>query len=158
MSTKEYSLKLLDMEDAIIEEYKEGKSEHYLTITLKRKEQLCPACGESTETIHDYRIRRIVDFSVRYKRMIINYRRRRYVCPCCQKRFAEPCGFAGRYQRFTCRLAVAVMDRLRLRHSMKDIAMQTGVSVSATAITGGTSFGRVQVRHYLQPAIRRSPE
>ena len=65
--------------------------------------------------------------------MMLHYRRRRYQCPCCGKRFAEPCSFAGKYQRFTSRVAIAIMDRLHLRQSMKDIARQTGTSVSGVA-------------------------
>lgn len=56
--------------------------------------------------------------------------RRRYVCPACGKRFSEDNGFVGRYMRFTHRTAEKIMQLLRRRSSMKDIAKDTGTSVS----------------------------
>ena len=61
--------------------------------------------------------------------MRLLYRRRRYVCPDCGKRFAEQNAFVGRYMRFTHRTGEKIMTLLRRRSSMKDIAKDTGVSV-----------------------------
>ena len=130
MSQGDYTLQLLDMEDAVIEHYEERATEHHLTISLKQKTCSCPICATQTRLVHDYRTRRVIDMPVRDKKMVIHYRRRRYQCPRCNKRFAEPCGFIGKYQRFTSRVVLSVMERLQMRLSMKDIALQTGTSVS----------------------------
>ena len=133
MPTTDYTLKLLGLEDVIVESYEEDDTSHHLWIAIPRRTQTCPNCAAETSAIHDYRCRRIADLSIRNKPMMLHYRRRRYQCPCCGKRFAEPCSFAGKYQRFTSRVAIAIMDRLHLRQSMKDIARQTGTSVSGVA-------------------------
>jgi len=75
-----YTLKLLGMEDVIVESYEEGDATHHLWIALTRKTQTCPICGTETAANHDYWHRRIVDLSIRNKRTIIHYRRRRYQC------------------------------------------------------------------------------
>ena len=49
--------------------------------------------------------------------MRLLYRRRRYVCPACGKRFSEDNGFVGRYMRFTHRTAEKIMQLLRRRSS-----------------------------------------
>jgi len=133
LSTTDYTSKILGMEDVIIEDYTVSDSAHKLVITMPRRTHICPVCGTETATVHDYRERQIVDLSIQNKRTILRYRRRRYQCPCCNKRFAELCSFAGRYQRFTSRVAIAIMDCLHTRQSMKDIARQTGTTVSGVA-------------------------
>ena len=130
MSEKDYITKVLDMEDGIIEEMKEEGQELKLTIRLERKPHPCPACGAWTERVHDYRIRRLRDLEIVGKKTEILYRRRRYVCECCGKKFAECCTFAGRYQRCTHRVTARVIDLLHRRSSMKAIAEDTGTSAS----------------------------
>lgn len=70
------------------------------------------------------------DLELRGKPVRLLYRRRRYACPACRKRFSETNDFVGRYMRFTHRTAEKIMELLRRRSSMKDIAKDTGTSVS----------------------------
>ena len=130
MSEKDYITKVLDMEDGIIEEMKEEGQELKLTMRLERKPHPCPACGAWTERVHDYRLRRLRDLEIVGKKTEILYRRRRYVCEHCGKKFAERCTFAGRYQRCTHRVTARVIDLLHRRSSMKAIAEDTGTSAS----------------------------
>lgn len=130
MSEKDYITKVLDMEDGIIEEMKEEGQELKLTMRLARKPHPCPACGAWTERVHDYRLRRLRDLEIVGKKTEILYRRRRYVCEHCGKKFAERCAFAGRYQRCTHRVTARVIDLLHRRSSMKAIAEDTGTSAS----------------------------
>ena len=131
MSNQDYITKALDMEDAIIEEMKEENGSLTLTIHLKRKLHSCPACGAGTERVHDYRIRHLRELEIVGKKTEILYRRRRYVCECCGKKFAERCAFAGRYQRCTHRVTEKIVDLLHKRISLKSIAESTGTSASA---------------------------
>lgn len=130
MSTKDYTTMLLDMEDVVLRNIQEDEEEITLEFELQQKEHLCPACGAATSRVHDYHNRTIRDLDLRGKRTTLHYRRRRYHCPECGKKFAEKCSFAGRYQRFTHRVAVKTVDLLRRRSSLKAVAEDTGISLS----------------------------
>ena len=130
MSTKDYSAELLKMEGVQIEKLDETEKEIILQISMERKMHICKRCGGKTGRIHDYRVREVRDLELRGKPVRLLYRRRRYVCPACGKRFSEDNGFVGRYMRFTHRTAEKIMQLLRRRSSMKDIAKDTGTSVS----------------------------
>ena len=127
---KDYSAKLLEMEGVRIENLEESEKEIVLQISLERRTQICRHCGAETERVHDYRIRQVRDLELRGKPLRLLYRRRRYVCPVCGKRFAEQNTFVGRYMRFTHRTGEKIMTLLRRRSSMKDAAKDAGVSIS----------------------------
>lgn len=131
MSQKDYITELLGLEDAQIEKIEEEAAKLILTFSLLRKAHYCPQCGRETDIVHDYRTRTLQDTSTAGKHLILRYRRRRYLCPCCGKRFSENCAFAGKYQRYTRRVTMEIIKKLHHRQSMKDIAQDTGTSVSA---------------------------
>ena len=133
MSGKEYTTELLKLEDAQIERMEETEEEIILQISLKRKMHNCPRCKAETDQVHDYRIRAVRDLSIRGKPLKLLYRRRRYFCPSCGKRFSEACAFLGKYQRFTYQVTERIMQLLHHRWSMKDIARDTRTSVSGVA-------------------------
>ena len=130
MSNLDYSAKLLEMEGVRIENLEETEQEIVLQISLEQRTQVCGRCGAETERVHDYRIRQVRDLELRGKKLRLLYRRRRYVCPVCGKRFAEQNAFVGRYMRFTHRTGEKIMTLLRRRSSMKDVAIDVGVSIS----------------------------
>ena len=130
MSKRDYSAELLRMEGVIIEEIEENSEGITIRVSLERKEQLCKRCGGVTDRVHDYRVRQVRDLELGGKPLRLQYRQRRYVCPVCGKRFSEKNDFVGRYMRFTHRTGEKIMDLLRRRSSMKDIARDTGTSVS----------------------------
>ena len=101
MSRNDYSAKLPEMEGIQIENLEETEKEIVLQISLERSTQKCKRCGAETDRIHDYRIRQVRDLELRGKPLRLLYRRRRYACPVCGKRFAEKNAFVGRYMRFT---------------------------------------------------------
>lgn len=130
MSTKDYTTRLLDMEDVVLKSIEEDVQEITIEIELVQKVQLCPACGAATSRIHDYHHRTIRDLDLRGKRTTLHYRRRRYICLECGKKFSEKCSFAGRYQRFTHRVTMRTIDLLRRRSSLKTVAEDVGISLS----------------------------
>ena len=130
MSKKDYSAELLKMEGAAIEKVEETEKEIVIQISMERRRQKCVRCGCETDRIHDYRIREVRDLEMRGKPVRILYRQRRYICLCCGKRFSEKNGFVGRYMRFTHRTGEKIMELLRRRSSMKDVAKDTQTSVS----------------------------
>ena len=126
MSTKDYSAELLKMEGVQIEKLDETEEEILLQISMERKMHICKRCGGKTDRIHDYRVREVRDLELRGKPVRLLYRRRRYACPACGKRFSETNDFVGRSMRFTHRTAEKIMELLRRRSSMKDIAKGHG--------------------------------
>ena len=130
MSKKDYSAELLKMEGVQIEKIEETQEEIIMQVSLERTEQTCKRCGAESDRVHDYRIRQVRDLELRGKPLRLLYRQRRYVCPVCGKRFSEANDFVGRYMRFTHRTGEKIMGLLRRRSSMKDIARDTGTSVS----------------------------
>ena len=134
MSTKDYITMLLDMEDVVLKNMQEDEREITIAIELRKKEHLCPACGTATSRVHDYHKRTIRDLDLRGKRTTFHYRSRRYLCPVCKKKFAEKCSFAGRYQRFTHRVAEKTIDLLHRRSSLKSVAEDTGTYQSLSLI------------------------
>ena len=130
MSKKDYSAELLKMEGVEIEKIEEDAAEIVIHICLSRKVQVCKRCGQLTDQVHDYRVRQVRDLELRGKPLQLLYRQRRYVCPDCGKRFSEANDFVGRYMRFTHRVGEKIMTLLRRRSSMKDVAEDTGTSVS----------------------------
>ena len=89
MSTKDYSAELLKMEGVQIENLEETEKEILLQISMERKMHICKRCGGKTDRIHDYRVREVRDLELRGKPVRLLYRRRRYACPACGKRFSE---------------------------------------------------------------------
>jgi len=130
LSKRDYSAELLKMEGVEIEKIEEDVGEMVIQVCLTRKSQPCKRCGQPTDRVHDYRIRQVRDLELRGKPLRLLYRQRRYVCPACGKRFSEANDFVGRYMRFTHRTGEKIMSLLRRRSSMKDVAKDTGTSVS----------------------------
>ena len=118
------------MEEVRIEKLEETGREIVLWISLLQKTQPRPRCHTQTDRVHDYRIREVRDLELRGQPLIQRYRRRRYVCPCCGKQFAERNDFVGRYMRFMHRTGEKIMGLLRRRSSIKDISKDTCTSVS----------------------------
>ena len=63
--------------------------------------------------------------------VIWQYRKRRYRCPCCGKRFYEGNYLLPKRHRITNRLAALGIDQLRKKQSRKEIATMLGVSESS---------------------------
>lgn len=130
MSKNDYSAELMKMEGVEIEKIEEDVDEIVMQVCLERKMQPCRRCGQLTDLVHDYRVRQVRDLELRGKSLRLKYRQRRYVCHTCGKRFSEANDFVGRYMRFTHRTGEKIMSLLRRRSSMKDVAKDTGTSVS----------------------------
>jgi transposase len=67
-------------------------------VELERILHVCPACGEKTMKVHDYRLQKIKHLKLFERMTQIWYKRRRYACTC-GKRFSEKNHFVQSYQR-----------------------------------------------------------
>lgn len=124
---------LLEMGDMEVIAVKNGTDSICLEVEKKRETQVCPRCGALTELVHDYRTQRVRDLPVQGKKVYWDYRKRRYRCSCCEKRFYEKCPFLPKYHRITNRVAFSALDELSRKQSIKDIAERLNVSSSSVA-------------------------
>ena len=59
MLNKDYTSKLLGLEDVIITNVENNSNELHIYLELPRAKHRCPACGALTDRIHDYRMQAI---------------------------------------------------------------------------------------------------
>lgn len=122
--------KLLDMEHMNIRAVEQNATAILLTVEMHRRLTSCPDCGTLTDTIHDYRTQRVKDCPVQGKTVFWLYRKRRYRCPCCGKRFYEANYLLPKWHRLTNRLALHSIQQLSLKISRKELATIMHVSPS----------------------------
>lgn len=102
-----------------------------LYIQLERSDHTCPHCGHITDKIHDYRNQKVRDIPLQRRAFHIIFRKRRYVCPHCRKRFYEENPFLSRYQRQTNRhcqeILIALSDIRTIQSIADEFYCSTGV-------------------------------
>lgn len=124
---------LLDLKGVIVTQFRNRKNRIRIHIELPIKEHTCPCCHSKTSIVHDYRFQLIKDIPIYYKDTFIYYRKRRYVCPNCHKRFYEKNNFLPKRARKTNRLTAFIIDKLKEKLSMKDVANLANVSITTVS-------------------------
>ena len=121
--------KLLNLKDVKVK--KIIQADHSIEIHIETEPVLhtCPACGNETKRIHDYRIQKIKDLPFQIKDCYLVLRKRRYICTC-GKRFFESYPFLAKYQQRTTRLTMKTADLLRDTVSIKKVAELTNLSTN----------------------------
>jgi len=122
---------LLDMEAFDFEGVEQDEKQIVLNVRMKRRTQECPVCRTPCDQVHDYRLQRVKDSPIQGKMVVWQYRKRRYRCRCCGKRFYEGNYLLPKRHRITNRLAALGIDQLRKKQSRKEIADALGVSESS---------------------------
>ena len=84
-----YIKDLLDFKDVEVKKIKNLKDSLQIYIELPKIPQYCPRCSFETTKVHDYRTQSIQDIPVTFKPTTLFYRKRRYECCVCGKRFYE---------------------------------------------------------------------
>ena len=126
MLDKDYTAKLLNLEDVLITNVENISEEVHVYLELPRAKHRCPACGALTERVHDYRMQTVKDVPLG-RTTLLHLRKRRYRCDC-GKRFFEKIPFLPRYYRSTSRLIVRIIDAFREMVSAAKIGSQFNVS------------------------------
>jgi transposase len=129
MLKKDYTAKLLNLEDVMITNVENTGSEVHIYLELPRKTHSCPCCGASTSIVHDYRSQIIKDVPLGRK-TYLHLRKRRYRCPDCGKRFYEKNPFLPRYYRATSRMIASILEDFRNLTPACKIAERYNVSTS----------------------------
>ena len=132
MLNQDYTAKLLDLEDVNITKVENFESGVHIWVELPRREHICPCCGAHTDRVCDYREQIVKDVPFG-RTSYLHFRKRRYRCMECGKRFAEKNSFVPRYYRATSRLIAAVIQTFRNVLSAKEIASRYNIS-SSTAL------------------------
>jgi transposase len=130
MPTNDFTTKLLELEDSIIENIENTDDKTIIHLSLKRRTIPCPFCSSPTNKVHDYRVSFIKDIPILGKNTVLAYRKRRYHCDCCNKHFYEPFSLVPKHCRTTNRLAWHCIDFLADKFSVTSAAMHNGVSPS----------------------------
>lgn len=130
MPINDFTTKLLDLEDAIIENVESTTDITVIHFSLKRRTLTCPFCSSPTSKIHDYRVSYIKDIPILGKHTVLAYRKRRYHCDCCNKHFYEPFSLVPKHCRTTKRLAWHCISFLAEKFSVTSAAKRNGVSPS----------------------------
>ena len=123
-----YITNLLDLKDVKVTKFRNRKNRIRIHIELPVREHTCPCCHVKTSKIHDYRFQLIKDIPIYYKDTFIYYRKRRYVCKQCGKKFYEKNTFLPKRARKTNRLSAFIIEQLKQKQSMKDVAKISNVS------------------------------
>ncbi len=128
MLNNDYIEKLLEIKGIILEKIENLENDIHIYFTLKRIHHTCPSCGCKTNKIHDYRIQVIKDISISGKNTFLHYKKRRYICPECNKKFYEQNNFVSRYYRHTKRLFMYIIHKLRNKKAFSDVAKEENTS------------------------------
>lgn len=128
MPQEDYTTDLLDMKGAEVKIIQNDESLCMIEVTMPRKMHTCPRCKTTTDKIHDYRKQYVTDTPILGKIFKWLYHKRRYCCPCCEKRFVEMNPFLPRYHRFTNRIVAYCLSMLKNKGSQKDVAKLSGSS------------------------------
>lgn len=130
MLPNDFTAKVLDMEHMNILGVEHSATKVTITVEMHRRTCQCPQCGTLTDSIHDYRMQRIQDSPLQGKACVWLYRKRRYRCPCCGKRFYESNYLIPKWHRITNRLALLTIQQLENKQSRKEVAQMMHVSSS----------------------------
>ena len=77
-----YNEKILGIQEVNIKKVEEKEDKYEITLEKPRKKCVCPVCGSMTDHVHDYREQKVSDLSAFGKKVVLFYRKRRYVCSC----------------------------------------------------------------------------
>jgi len=130
MPQQQFIAKLLDMEHMNFLGVEQSQDTLILKVEMKRRDCSCPACQTLTNQVHDYRFQKVKDSPLQGRPLIWLYRKRRYRCPHCGKRFSEANYLLPKGHRITNRLALLATSMLKEKRSRKDIAREVFVSPS----------------------------
>ena len=126
--------KLIDLKGIKVTKFRNREHRVRIHIELPVREHTCPCCYSKTTRIHDYRYQLIKDIPFYYnKECYLYYRKRRYLCTNCGKRFYEKNTFLPKFGRKTNRLTAFIIEQLKEKQSIKDVAKISNVSSTTVA-------------------------
>jgi len=128
MLYEDYIQELMGFKDVIVKLVERKENCLHIHMLINRKIHKCPRCSKNTNKIHDYRTQRIKDISSFGNYTFIHLKKRRYICPFCNKKFYENIPFLPKYQRVTNRLVAYILNSFREVTPIKNLANSANVS------------------------------
>ena len=128
MSIENRITDLLELKDVEVTHFESLPHENLIFVELPRIKHPCPVCGSESNSIHDYRIQKILDVPLYDKKTYLMYRKRRYRCNQCGKLFFETNHFVPRYAHSSNRLYLSLYERLHSISSQSEIASHFHIS------------------------------
>jgi transposase len=125
-----YTEELLGLKDVFVKSVEREENALGIYIGMYQRMHKCPRCGEQTSKVHDYRTQKIKDISAFGETIYLYLRKRRHLCPVCNKKFYEEVSFLPKYHRMTNRLVAYVISALQGTGSMKSVAKSANISQS----------------------------
>lgn len=125
-----FTMNFPGLEDVKITKMEQVEDRVVLHVELEVCTHRCPRCQEKTRRVHDYRIQKIKHLKWFERLTSLFYKKRRYACGACGKKFAEHNSFVARYQRFSKEWNQAVMVRSVKAKTFKEVAGHYGASAS----------------------------
>lgn len=119
---------LLNFKEVEVKKIENLKNSVNVYVELPKTTQFCPRCSFETSKVHDYYTQPIKDIPIQFKPTTIFYRKRRYECCVCGKKFYEQNELVGKYSRKTTRFVAYIVDELRKLTSCSDIAKKCDTS------------------------------
>lgn len=121
---------LLNLKGVNVKSIKNLENVVEIYIEMPQQEQVCPHCSSKTTKVHDYYTQSIKDIPIQFKPTNLVFRKRRYECKNCGKKFYEANDIISKYSRRTTRFTAYVVNELRNLTSCSDISKKTTISTS----------------------------
>lgn len=100
----------------------------HIYIEIAKRVHRCPSCGNETVRVHDYRVRKIKHQYSLGNKAILHYRRRRYVCLSCHKRFPEDNQFVEKHHKISNHTLKVILQEYSKKQSIKDLGNRLNIS------------------------------
>ena len=123
-----YIKDLLNFKDVEVKKINNLENSVEVYVELPKSTQFCPRCAFETSKVHDYYTQSIQDVPIQFKPTTIFYRKRRYECSVCGKKFYENNELVGKFSRKTTRFVSYIVQELRNLTSMSDVSKKCNTS------------------------------
>ena len=123
-----YIKDLLNFKDVEVKKINNLENSVEVYVELPKSTQFCPRCAFETSKVHDYYTQPIQDVPIQFKPTTIFYRKRRYECSVCGKKFYEKNELVGKFSRKTTRFVSYIVQELRNLTSMSDVSKKCNTS------------------------------
>lgn len=125
--------KVLNIKGLKITKFEEDDKTNVFYGELINHRNNCPMCKSTNIETHDYRIQLIRDIPLRDKKTLIAFKRKRFKCKCCGKKFETKAKFVSSKCQMTDRLKFRILKHCRQMISLEEIAKNNFVSVNTVS-------------------------
>ena len=120
-------IEIKDIKAIITNSFTERGVKHIYIKLIKSIHQ-CPRCKKETARVHDYRERKIKHQYSLGNKTILHYRRRRYVCLACHKRFPEDNMFVEKHHKISIHTKKLILQEYTKKQSIKDLGERLNIT------------------------------